>query len=99
MEYFTLVGNVKGFKQSKGSLIFDCNNSMLELKVLDANIVRVRLSPAGSSFPQKSYAVIWDGEGEFSVSDEGEFVHVDTGEVVVRVFKNPCRIVFEDRKG
>ncbi len=83
-------------------LTFTLENCFLRIKSVDENAVKVWLDKQGT-FERKyeSFSVVNDAVDpqKLNVEDMGQYYQFVTGEVTIRVFKNPMRLVYLDKNG
>ena len=109
---YTILGEIKDYKQQDNSLVFTCENGKAKLSFLTGDLVRVQMTPY-DKFPEDNlhldengpYAVVkYDWEGvDYQVSEdfdsglEGEIYRVEAGNVIVKIRKFPFKIIFCDQ--
>ncbi len=100
---WTTPAAVRSLSQNQQSLIFDCGNSRLQVTVLAANLLRVRLTPMADWLPRRSWAVTlpdadWPAV-DFQVQETETTVEIVTQQLQLRVDRHPCRLGCFDRAG
>ena len=95
---WTYIGNYTAPYQVSGNTItFNCTNAVVKLEICKADIVRIRMVKAGDSFAQNEpYTILkydWPPTNP-TITDEGTYIKIVTGEMVVRVQKSPYSIGF-----
>jgi alpha-glucosidase len=109
---YTILGEIKDYKQQDNSLVFTCDNGKAKLSFLTGGLVRVQMTPY-DKFPEDHlhlnengpYAVVkYDWEGlDYQVSEdfdsglEGEIYRVEAGNLIVKIRKSPFKIIFCDQ--
>lgn len=99
-EYAGAVKSVSGSGSSE--LNFTCDNAVVRIDSVDENTLKIWADPEGK-FERKyeSFTVVNDAVNpqKLTLSDKGDYYQFTTGDLVVRVYKDPCRIVYLDQDG
>ena len=99
----TTPGEVMGHDRQGQTVTVRCVHASLQLTFLAADLVRVRLSPAGEFPARRSYAVAkTDPEWTpvpFTLNETGQAIEIHTERLTCRIDKKPCRLSFWDRDG
>jgi alpha-glucosidase (family GH31 glycosyl hydrolase) len=112
---YTIMGNINSHQKDGYNITFDCENGKVRLSFLKENLVRVHMAPAGQDLPVDDlhladngpYSVVtytWPGVS-YSISEgfdadlEGVVYSIRTGELVVKVRKQPFKLAFYDTEG
>lgn len=93
------IGRVREYKLQGNILSLSCGELGAEVKVLNHNVVRVRLVT-----PDKAPSPPWIVEERCTAvtpefRDEGDFLTLSTESLILKVRKNPCRLEFYARDG
>jgi len=95
---FNPIGAIKGQAVRSNSVEFKLLNGILCIYIIYDNLIRIRYTRGDKFSEAPSYAVINNkGEAQFSFSEKTDHFEIKTGELLVRVEKNPCRISIFDR--
>ncbi len=95
---FIFTGNVESLKKYDDHLEFRLENALLNLYVIDRNIIRFRYTNQDEFSKTPSYSVIYQPkEIEFNLQEKENFYEISTKELIVRVFKKPCRVSIFDK--
>lgn len=97
------LGAVESIQRQDQQIIFECGIPCLSIRILAANLIRVRVTPTGEFSPRRSWAVTkadeqWE-KVPFSVREQPDCVEIETEQMRVVVFLNPCSIKCFDRSG
>lgn len=95
------IGDVKAVGRQGNRLTLDCQNAQVQIAVLAADVIRVRMTPGRTFSADRSWAVVktdWPAV-PLEVTDTRTVVQLSTPELVVEVNKSPCRITFRDKMG
>lgn len=98
---FQALGRVTSFEQRSRSLVIQAENGALEIQVVSAEIMRIRMKSDASFAPPFSYAVDridWPPVATF-VNDNGTNITFKTEQLVCRIQKEVCRLTFETVEG
>ena len=88
---FQTPGRVLGVEEVPNGVVLRAERAAVELIALGDEVIRVRLSPAGSFAPLFSYAVIGgDPPRALRIHDEGDAILVQTARMVCRASKADC---------
>nr|MBC7245132.1 DUF4968 domain-containing protein [Chloroflexota bacterium] len=100
---FVLLGDVLSHCQEKQTVQIHCQNAVLEITILAADLVRVRVSPTGNFAPLNSYAVAKpDREWlpvPYTLLETEKDIEIRTERISCRIVKQPCRLSFYDAQG
>jgi alpha-glucosidase len=97
------LGSIQTFQHDTKSVLFTCDRAVLQITVLAANLIRVRLAPTGNFMSRRSWSVTkddpeWEGVS-FTVEEGEEAILLKTEQLKVFVYRVPCRIVCFDQDG
>ena len=97
------ISSVKKVELYQQGINIKCDGNLnLTLSVLAPNLIRVRFSATGDFIARRSWSVaIADEEWDivpFEVQETDEFINVQTAEIVVRIQRDPCRVIFVEQK-
>ncbi len=95
------IGDVASVRRETNRVMLDCRAALVEVRVLAADLIRVRMTPGRVWGPDESWAVIktdWPRVA-LDISETPEFVRLTTSELVVEIARSPCRLTFRDREG
>jgi len=96
------VGNVDSYSSSAGNAVtIHAGQSIVQIRVLADNLVRVRFSPTGVFAPDSSWAVIrkdWPGLTA-DIVDSLDKLTITTKELSLWIRKKPLRLAFYDTPG
>lgn len=97
---FDFAGNVKSFKVNENNVSFVLSNSKLIVYVVEKNIIRFRYTNQDEFSQAPSYAVIYEQpqKTNFNFKEESEFCSIVTDELIVKITKNPCRVLIYDKQ-
>jgi len=100
---FVLLQNVISYSREGQTVTIRCQNASLQITVLAADLLRIRLSISGIFLPLQSYAVTkadveWP-QTSYALQETAEAIEIRTERVVCRITKNPCRLSFLDTHG
>jgi alpha-glucosidase len=100
---WTMLGAVQSIDRFANGLEAKCENALLRVTVLAANLVRVRLTPQETFMPHRSWAVALADE-EFApialdVRETAETIELETEQMRVCVHRNPVRVECYDKAG
>lgn len=100
---WTYVGAIKSVQGDNTSqLTFDCGNAIVQITSIAPNMVKVWCEPSGR-FDRKydSFAVVNENINpqKLKITDKGSYYQFATGNMVVRINKNPFKITYLDNKG
>jgi alpha-glucosidase len=114
-EAYTMMGSVSSYEEQGHNITFNCENGKVRLSFLKEDLVRVHMAPAGKDFPADDlhleengpYAVVrydWPGVSyeiseEFGFDLEGAVYKIGAGKLVVKVRKQPFKLVFHSKAG
>ena len=100
---WSTIGVVQAIKQDERHIRFDCGEPCLTISVLAPNLIRVRMTPTGEFLPHRSWAVTQADEQwstvPFQVQEKADTVEIETEELRIVVYRNPCRIELFDSAG
>jgi alpha-glucosidase len=100
---WTPIAPIQSWQVSPQGIQFECAGVCLSLRILSANLVRVRCSPTGTLKPRRSWAVALDDSAwslvPFTVQEQKNEITATTAQLTVHVQCNPCRIWFTDQNG
>ncbi len=94
-------GSVDSFSSDKNEITIKAGKSILNVRVLAPDLMRVRLAPNGVFQPDMSWAVVkWDWETpDVRVKDFGDEINISTSEISLVINKKPLRLKFLDKSG
>ena len=96
------VGTVDSLTTGGGRQVtLHAGTSLMQVRVLSDDIVRVRFAPTGVFLPDSSWAVIktnWPAI-PVTIADHPSEITLTTKELTVRIEKQPLRVSFLDRSG
>ncbi|HID91428.1 TPA: DUF4968 domain-containing protein, partial [Candidatus Bathyarchaeota archaeon] len=98
---FEYLGAITAYEVRESTVLIACGQARVQVSLLAPDLVRVRLSPKGEFEPDYSWAVVktdWPGV-RCALEDRGDRLEIDTGELLIRVTKSPCRLSFLSRSG
>ena len=100
---WNFAGNVREFiGNNTEELIFDATNCLVKINSVAGNALKVWVEPSGK-FERKyeSFSTVDEAVDakNLRVTDAGEYYAFDAGNMDVRVYKNPMRIVYLDKSG
>ena len=100
---WTFLGDLVSYAVEGRHVTLQCQNAAVELAVLAADLIRVRLSQSGEFPAPFSYAVIrpeeeWP-EVPYEIEDSDQALWLRTGRLLIRIDKHPCRFAFLDPNG
>jgi alpha-glucosidase len=100
---WSTIGAVQAIKQDERHIHFECGEPCLTISVLAPNLIRVRMTPTGELLPRRSWAVAQADEQwsavPFKVQEKADAVEIETEQLRVIVYREPCRIEFFDSAG
>lgn len=105
---WTFAGNLLDHQLDGQTLTLHCQNATLQLRVLAADLIRVRFSPAGQTAghagpARPSYATCrQDAEWapvSCTVSEGPDELEMRTPRLVCRIARQPCQLSFHDTQG
>ncbi|MCZ7540477.1 MAG: glycoside hydrolase family 31 protein [Anaerolineae bacterium] len=98
---FQTPGRVLAVEEVPNGVALRAERAAVELIALGDEVLRVRLSPAGSFAPLFSYAVIGGGDPPrtLRILDEGDAVLVQTARMTCRASKADCRLTLSTADG
>ncbi|HEY9660327.1 MAG TPA: DUF4968 domain-containing protein, partial [Allocoleopsis sp.] len=100
---WTELGAVRSIEKIDRGICCDCGNARLQITVLAANLVRIRLAPSGEFLPRRDWAVTRDdrewAETSVEVVEQPDAIVLKTEQIQLRVHRDPCRIVGFDQAG
>ena len=99
----TLPGDVLTCEKVGQTIKLRCQSAALQITVLAADLVRVRLSPT-EEFPAPwSYAIAKPDEQwqpvQYELQDSPEQIEIRTTSLICRIHKRPCLLTFLDLEG
>ncbi len=94
---WTTLGDVQAVRRTeRGAQFFCLEGACLQLSVVAANLVRIRLSPSGNFAPRRSWSVTQADEAwpevDVDVEDQDDAIAFITPQLTLKVSRNPCRI-------
>lgn len=95
------VGAVRAIKREQNRVMLDCQTAQVEVTVLAADLVRVRMAPGRALAPDESWAVVkteWPAV-PVELSDSKTLLRLSGPELIVEINKSPCRITIRDKSG
>lgn len=95
------IGDVKSVKRDAHRITLDCQSAQVQVAVLAADVIRVRMTPGQTFGPDESWAVVksdWPAV-PVEITDTRAVLRLTTPELVVEVNKSPCWISFRDKNG
>ncbi|MBC7973301.1 MAG: DUF4968 domain-containing protein [Verrucomicrobia bacterium] len=100
---WTALGAVTSIERDDRGVYCRCGDAVLSIAVLTPSLIRVRLAPTGKLLPRRSWAVAKD-DSEYSpvlmgVQETDEAIEINTDKVLIRIERNPCRIMCMDQAG
>jgi alpha-glucosidase len=102
-QLWTELGAVESFEKNGQGICCQCSNALLSVSVLADNLVRVRLSPKGELNPRRSWAVALDDHEwdyfSWSLQETEDAIELHSTKILVRIYRNPCRVVCYDPGG
>ena len=100
---FTFAGDVLSYQHQRQTLTLLCENASLQISVLAADVVRVRLSRSRFFPTPESYAIAKaDAEwppARHSVEETGGAIELRTEGMTCHIDRHPLRVSFWDRHG
>jgi alpha-glucosidase len=98
---WTSIGNVDKVDKTSDGIIISAKSAKVQVSILSADVIRVRLSKDGNFLPDSSWAVVQRtlGSKAFSFTDTNDEVRLTTSTMEVRIQKSPCRFSFYDSNG
>lgn len=100
---FTLLGDVLSYRREGQNITLRCANGALQVNVLAADLLRVRLSPSGEFAAPHSYAIAKPDEewapAPFTLAETGQAIELRTERLTCRISRHPCRLEFVDAQG
>ena len=96
---FEFAGEIKSFKAEEGRVEFVLSNALLNVYIIDSNIVRFRYTNRDRFSPAPSYAVVYKSAhaGKIDMREEAGKFLISTGELIIEIKKDPCRITVYDK--
>ncbi|XGW00511.1 MAG: glycoside hydrolase family 31 protein [Leptolyngbya sp. BL-A-14] len=100
---WTTLGAVTTVHRDDRGVYCQCDDALLSVTVLTQSLIRVRMAPTGKLLPRRSWAVAKD-DSEYlpvlmGVQETEEAIEINTDKVLLRIERNPCRIVCLDQAG
>jgi alpha-glucosidase len=95
------IGSARSVVREARGVMLDCQNALLRVTVLAADLIRVRMQPGRSFGPDESWAVVrtdWPAV-PLEVSESRSSVRLTTPELIVEIGKQPCRVIIRDSRG
>jgi alpha-glucosidase len=100
---WTEIGAIEAFESTAFGIACQCTNAILSVSVLSDTLVRVRVAPKGTLNPRRSWAVTLDdcdwNYFSWSVKETEDAIELKTPILLVRIYRNPCRVVCYDPSG
>lgn len=102
-QHWSILGAVQAIEQDERHVLFKCGEPCLKIIVLAPNLIRVRMTPTGEFLPRRSWAVAQADEEwstvPFEVRETADAVEIETEQLRILVYRNPCRIQCFDSTG
>ena len=100
---WVLLGDALSHSHEGQTVTVQCQNAALQVTVLAADVVRVRLSPTGIFPSPRSYAVCkadheW-APVPYTLAETGDQIEIRTECLTCRITKRPCRLSFWNASG
>lgn len=100
---FVLLGDVGSYDEKKQEVQIHCQNATIEIVILAADLMRIRLSLTGSFAPSFSYTVSKEGKEwspvAYTVLESENEIEIRTARMSCRIGKRPCRLSFYNAHG
>ena len=100
---WSTIGAVQTIQQDERHIRFQCGEPCLTVSVLAPNLIRVRMTPTGEFMPRRSWAVTQADEEwsavPFAVREKADAVEIETEQMRVLVYRDPCHIQCFDSAG
>ncbi|MBW4690568.1 MAG: DUF4968 domain-containing protein [Lyngbya sp. HA4199-MV5] len=100
---WTTLGAVTSVEQDDRGVYCHCDDALLSVTVLTQSLIRVRFAPTGTLLPRRSWAVAKDDSDYLpvlmGVQETEDAIEINTDKVLIRIERNPCRIVCMDQAG
>jgi len=100
---WSTIGAVETIQQDERHLRFQCGEPCLTVSVLAPNLIRVQMTPTGEFMPRRSWAVTQADEEwsavPFAVREKADAVEIETEQMRVLVYRDPCHIQCFDSAG
>lgn len=101
---WTVLGDVQAVRRTeRGAQFFCLDGACLQLSILAANLVRVRLSPTGNFVSRRSWTVTQADEAwaevDVDVEERDDAIAFITPQLTLQVSRNPCRLTCFTPKG
>ena len=98
-----MLGDVQSIEQTDRSVLLRCDRACLQITVLAANLVRVRLAPTGELAPRRSWSVARADEAweavPVAIAVSPTAIELKTEQIRVQIDRVPCRITCFDPTG
>ncbi len=98
-----LLGDVLACSPQGQTVTIRCRNASLQLTLLAADLLRVRLSRPGLFPSPDSYAVLKEDDQwaapPYRLTENTEHIEIRTERITCRISKQPCRLSFWDPQG
>ncbi len=99
----TFPGDVLTYERMGQAITLHCQNAAVQITILAANLVRVRLSPTRAFPAPWSYAIAKPDEqwqpAQYELQDTPEQIELRTASLICRIRKRPCLLAFLDLEG
>ena len=100
---WSMLGDVQSIEQTDRSVSLSCDRACLQITVLAANLVRVRLAPTGEFAPRRSWSVARADEAwetiPVAIAVSPTAIELKTEQIRVQIDRSPCRITCFDPAG
>lgn len=94
---YTFLGNYQESYSINGNTVtFNCGTPKVKIEMCTAGIIKVWMEQTGNFESGSSYAVLkstWPTVN-FNVTDEGNCIKIQTGDIIIRAEKSPFRLSF-----
>ncbi|MBR8837456.1 MAG: glycoside hydrolase family 31 protein [Stigonema ocellatum SAG 48.90 = DSM 106950] len=100
---WSTLGELQAIQHDERHIRFQCGVPCLTISVLAPNLIRVRMTPTGEFQPRRSWAVAQADEEwstvPFEVREKVDAIEIETQQLRILVYRNPCRIQCFDSAG
>lgn len=95
------IGSARQITRDARGVTLDCQNAQLQVTVLAADLVRIRMQPGQTFGPDQSWAVVkteWPAV-PLDIRESRTAIHLRTPELIVEIGTQPCRVTIRDSHG
>jgi alpha-glucosidase len=97
------LGDVQSIAQTDRSVLLQFDRACLQVTILAANLIRIRLAPTGEFAPRRSWSVA-RADGEWAavpvtIAETPRTIELKTEQIKVQIDRAPCRITCFDLLG